>query len=382
MHLILDAVFNHASSDSLYFNRYARYPNAGACQSLSSPYRSWFEFTDANVPCTDADYVGWANVETLPVIDHSQTAVQDFFYNGTDNVLAHWYGLGASGWRFDVAPDPNFPHSWWVATRTRAKSYQKDGPLIGEIWNNASPWLAGDQFDSVMNYRFRRNLLGFARGPYNWVDDNDNGNDAIIPLTPSQFDIANRAVRDDYPPQATAAMLNLIDSHDTNRALYVLTELNDSGLVQAKERLRLAAIFQFTYIGAPMVFYGDEAGINAPSRGNGNNGPIGDPYTRAPYPWSDQPGDPSIYGPPDQGLIAFYTKLAQLRKASTALTSGSFQTLLTGDTQQPSTAPNTYAFARGSGNSAVIIALNNGSVSNTARIPVSAYFSDGMQIAR
>lgn len=119
-------------------------------------------------------------------------------------------------------------------TRQSAKSYKGDGPLIGEIWPNASQWLAGDQLDSTMNYRFRRNVTGFARGQYGWVDDNDNGNDSIIPLTPSQFDTANRAVRDDYPPQATAAMLNLIDSHDTNRALYVMTEEGDNGLVQAK----------------------------------------------------------------------------------------------------------------------------------------------------
>ena len=158
-----------------------------------------------------------------------------------------------------------------------------------------------------MNYRFRRNVTGFVRWPYNWVDDNDNGNDAIIPLTPSQFDTANRAVRDDYPPQATAAMLDLIDSHDTNRALYVMTELGDNGLVQAKQRLELAALFQFTYIGAPSVFYGDEVAINAPSLYSSSNGPVGDPYRRAPYPWTDQAGDPTVYGPPDQSVMAYTT---------------------------------------------------------------------------
>ena len=169
-----------------------------------------------------------------------------------------------------------YPKLFLARAAPLAKNYNANGPLIGEIWSNASQWLAGDQMDSVMNYRFRRNVTGFVRWPYNWVDTNDNGNDAIIPLTPSQFDTANRAVRDDYPPQATAAMLNLIDSHDTNRALYVMTELGDTGLVQAKQRLKLAALFQFTYIGAPTVFYGDEAAINAPSLANdGQNVPAG-----------------------------------------------------------------------------------------------------------
>jgi hypothetical protein len=153
-------------------------------------------------------------------------------------------------------------------------------------------------------------------------------------------------VRDDYPLQATFAMMNLIDSHDTNRALYVLTEQGDSGLTQAKQRLELAALFRFTYIGAPTVFYGDEAAINAPSRYNSSSGRVGDPYTRAPYPWTDQAGDPSIYGPPDQNVIAFYTKLGHIRKQYPALSSGTFVTLLTGDTQQANTAPNTYAYAR------------------------------------
>jgi glycosidase len=376
MHAILDGTFEDASSDSTYFNEYNKFATVGACQSLTSQWRSWFQFTDSNVPCTTSDYTGWDGFTSLPLVDPSQSAVQQFFFSGTpDNVMLHWYTAGASGWRFDSAP--NIPSYFWHALRPYAKSYNANGPLIGEIWPNASQWLAGDQMDSTMNYRFRRNVTGFVRWPYNWVDDNDNGNDAIIPLTPSQFDTANKAVRDDYPPQATAAMMDLIDSHDTNRALYVMTEEGDTGLVQAKQRLELAALFQFTYIGAPSVFYGDEGAINAPSLYSGSNGPVGDPYTRAPYPWTDQPGDPTVYGPPDTNVIAYYTALGHLRKQHTCLVSGTFVTLLTGDTQQPSAA-NTYSFARSiAGGETAIVALNNGSSNNTPVIPVGAYYPDG-----
>jgi glycosidase len=379
MRAIFDAVWNHASSDSAYFNEYSRFSSVGACQSLSSPYRTWFHFNPGNthVPCTPADYPGWAGHSTLPMFDHAQTAVQNFFYSGSRSVMRTWYDAGADGWRFDVAPDPNFPHAWWVGTRQFGKRYNPEGPLIGEIWSNASQWLAGDQMDSVMNYRFRRNVTGFVRWPHNWVDENDSGNDAIVPLTPSQFDTANRAVRDDYPPQSTAAMLNLIDSHDTNRALYVMTELGDTGLVQAKQRLKLAALFQFTYIGAPTVFYGDEAAINAPSRYSGAHGPKGDPYCRAPYPWTDQPGDPNLYGPPDQDVVAYYTALGHLRKQYPSLVGGTFVTLVTGDTQQPPAA-NTYAYARSiPGGETAIVALNNGSRTNLPVIPVGAYYPNG-----
>ena len=214
MQVILDGVFNHASSDGMYFDRYHRYASDGACESLSSTWRSWFHFNDNNVPCSTADYPGWFGFDSLPTFDHTNPAVKDFFYRGANNVTQYWYGQGANGWRFDVADDGNFPHAWWVDYRTFAKQYNLNGPLVGEIWPNASQWLAGDQMDSVMNYRFRKNVTGFVRNA-DWSDNNNNGTNYIPGLTPSQFDHALRAVRDDYPTQATAAMLNLLDSHDT-----------------------------------------------------------------------------------------------------------------------------------------------------------------------
>ncbi len=377
MQVILDGVFNHASSDGLYFDRYHRYQTDGACESLTSVWRSWFHFLDNNVPCNSSDYNGWFGFDSLPTFDHTNIAVQNFFYRAPGNVTQYWYNQGANGWRFDVADDGNFGHPWWNDYRTFAKSYNANGPLIGEIWPNASQWLAGDQMDSVMNYRFRKNITGFVRNA-DWSDDNNNGTNNIPGLTPSQFDHAIRAVRDDYPLQATAAMLNLLDSHDVNRALFVMTETGDTGLVQAKQRLKLAALFQFTYIGAPMVYYGDEVAINSPSLTSSANGPIGDPYTRPPYPWLDQAGDPNIYGPPDTNMQAFYTKLAHIRKMYQVLRQGNFVTLLTGDTQQQNTAPNTYAFARTmQGQAAVVVALNNGPATNQASIPMTGIYPDG-----
>ena len=383
MQVILDGVFNHASSDGMYFDRYDRIggtaPNIGACLSLQSEWRTWFNFTDSNVPCQSSDYIGWFGLDSLPTFNHGVDAVKDFFYRAPGNVTQNWYSQGASGWRFDVADDGNFPHSWWVDYRTHAKTYNSNGPLIGEVWPNASQWLAGDQMDAVMNYRFRKNITGFVRNA-EWHDDNNNGTNDIPGLTPSQFDNAIRAVRDDYPPQATAAMLNLLDSHDVNRALYVMTELGDTGLVEARQRLELAALFQFTYVGAPMVYYGDEVAVNSPSLASSGNGPIGDPYTRPPYPWLDQPGDPTIYGPPDTSVQSYYTTLAHLRKQYPVLRNGAFLSLLTGDTQESNTAPNTYAYARVLAGTTAVIAMNNGSSSNAASIPVASLFSDGTQL--
>jgi glycosidase len=379
MRLIFDGVFNHSSSDSRYFDRYHRYspPPEGGCESVSSVYRSWYSFFGSG-PCDGQSYEAWFGFDSLPVFQDGSADVRFFFYRDTnDSVTKHWFDRGAAGWRFDVANE--ISHNWWHDYRPFARGYKSDGPLIGEIWPDASQYLAGDQLDSVMNYRFRKNVLGFARG-FNWVDNDNNGSNPIVGLTPSQFDRALKSVREDYPAQATAAMLNLLDSHDTNRALYVLTLIGDSGLVEAKERLKLSALFQFTYPGAPMVYYGDEGALNSPALANGPNGPEDDPYNRAPYPWADEAGDQNVYGPIDNSVLSFYTTLAHLRKQFTSLREGSFETLLTGDTTAAGSDNNTYAFARVAGAEKAIVVLNNGSASNAASIGVASYFADGAQL--
>jgi glycosidase len=377
MRLIFDGVFNHSSSDSVYFDRYQRYASDGGCESLSSPFRSWYNFLNSNVPCTGADYESWFGFDSLAVFNEGGP-VRDFFYRApSDNVTKHWYDRGASGWRFDVANE--ISHNWWHEYRPYAKSYKSDGPLVGEIWEDASQFLAGDQLDSVMNYRFRKNVLGFARGA-GWSDNDNFGGNQIIGLTPSQFDRALRSVREDYPPQATAAMLNLLDSHDTNRSLFVLTLLGDAGTTEARQRLKLSALFQFTYPGAPMVYYGDEGALDSPALGSGVNGPEDDPYNRAPFPWEDEAGDQNVYGPVDASVRDFYTKLGHMRKQFASLREGSFETLLTGDTTAPNSDDNTYAFARVSGAERAVVVLNNGSVNNSASVPVAAHFADGTSL--
>jgi glycosidase len=233
MHLILDGVFDHASSDSRYFDRY---PGDGACESLASPFRSWFKFNTSNVPCGDRDYQSFAGFDTLPLFDQDNPDMRDFFYRGgVESVLGHWDSRGAYGWRFDVAFGTK--HAWWRHLRLYAESYATDGPLIGEVWDDASQYLVGDQLDSVMNYRFAHNVLAFVRTTAS--SDDVESSEAY---SPSELDHALAAEREDYPPAALSAMLNLIDSHDTNRALFMYTEPGDHGLTEAKEQQRLAAL--------------------------------------------------------------------------------------------------------------------------------------------
>ena len=127
-----------------------------------------------------------------------------------------------------------------------------------------------------------------------------------------------------------------------------------------------------------MVYYGDEAGINAPSlAANGSGLAEDDPYNRAPYPWADEAGNQNVYGPADTNLIAFYTTLGAIRKQHPALRTGDFQTVLTGDTTPSVTDNSTFSFARVLGGDKVIVALNNGATANTVTLPVGLYFTDG-----
>jgi glycosidase len=356
IHLILDGVFNHTSSDSRYFDRYDRYPEiVGACESPSSPFRDWYEITGNDVPCRN--YSGFANLDSLPTLNDANAGVRDFVYRGSDSVVRHWATRGADGWRLDVAHE--LSHAWWRDFRATVKGYAPDAPLIGEVTAgpvDATEYLFGDELDGVMNYRFRNIAIGFVRQT-SWTDSSGT----IPALRPSQAAHALQAILEDYPKQAAAVSFNMLDSHDTNRALFAVTELP---WIPA-QRLRLAALLQFTAFGAPMVYYGDEVAINAP----GKNG-FGDPYNRAPYPWPDVSGDVHTYGPPDIQTSIYYSQLGALRHQLPALRNGSLVTLFTN--------ANLYAFARVAPPAQpVVVVLNRGNSDATAAIPIRGLYPEG-----
>ncbi len=353
--LILDGVFNHTSSDSRYFDRFHRYPEVGACESASSPYRAWYHFTSTAAPCRGSDYASFFNLDTLPQLNHENAAVRDFMYRGPNSVVRHWAERGAAGWRLDAADQ--VPHDWWRDFRSTVRSYAPEAPLIGEVWPDASAYLLGNEFDSVMNYRFRRALIGFAR-----TEDFGDSQATLPVLDAAQFASALAAVREDYPPQATAAMLNLVDSHDTSRLFYELTQTGETTLDLAFQRMRVTSIVQFTYPGAPLVYYGDEAAIDAPSFG------APDPYNRAPYPWLDAGGDPSVYGPPSADAIAWYSRLATIRHEQPALRAGGIATLLA--------RGNVYAYVRtGAAAKPVLVAVNKGGSEAAVTLRAPGYAS-------
>jgi glycosidase len=215
-------------------------------------------------------------------------------------------------------------------------------PLVGEDTAgpaDASPYLLGNELDGVMNYRFRLAALGFAlTAPFT------DSSGTIRPLSAAQLDHSLKAMLADYPPAASAVSFNLVDSHDTNRVSFVAGE----------DGQRLAALLQFTSFGAPMLYYGDEAGIVAP----GKDG-FSDPYNRAPFPWDNV----------DESLLEYYAKLIAIRHSHPALRTGSLVTL--------SAKGDVYAFERiAPPDKPVMVVLNKGSKPATVSLPGNGLFDE------
>jgi glycosidase len=343
--VILDGVFNHMSSDSSRFDRYGRYPTVGACESASSPYRSWFIFRNANAPCGSADYESWFGFDSIPTLLKTNPAVQDYFVRGPNSITKRWLEAGAAGWRMDVSGDASFPDGYWEAFRQVVKSAHPNVLTISETWQKDSALLRavrGDRFDTSMNYRLRDAIIGLlSPNPFDPKGFGDSGRQ----LAPSEFASRLESIREDFPDAAFYSAMNLIDSHDTERALWTLTpgpdtraakEQNAANLAEGKQRLRLASLLQFTLPGAPTVYYGDEVGVTGDD----------DPDDRRTYPWAD------LGGSPDAALLSHYTGLAALRRAHASLTAGSFEVASVDDTA------GTVVLERRTGTERALVALN------------------------
>ncbi len=375
--IILDGVFNHTGSDSRYFDRYNRWDadgnpstlanTTGACETESSSYNGLYTFNAGTTgPCTGRtdgkqQYDSWWGYDTLPLLNENTAVKNLIFDHSNDNtpanhVIQYWYSQGADGWRFDVADEVG--HSFWQDFRTRVKNDDNlNGPLYSEVWYEATPWLLGDQLDATMNYRYRKAVLGFLIDS-TWTDNDNNGDQTMWALSPSEFDYVLNSIREDYPAESWYTMMNLMDSHDTNRALFVLREKSTS-LANAIAKLKLMAALQFTYPGAPTIYYGDEVGLGAQDYGGygtwGAGKTVGgitqdDPYNRAPYPWPDASGSlPS--GLPNTDLRDTYRILALTRNNYDVLRTGDVTTLAANNTTK------VYAYARTDSNGAPSCAI-------------------------
>ena len=376
--VILDGVFNHMSSDSPLFDRYGHYATVGACESVSSPYRTWFVFTNVAAgtgTCAgpagprSATYEGWFGFDSIPVLAKSQAAIQTSFLTAPDSIAKRWLRAGASGWRMDVSGDPSFPNGYWESFKSVVDAADPQALTISETWQKDSTLLRmirGDRLDTTMNYRLRDAVLALlAPQAFDSKGFADSGRE----ITVSEFAARLASIREDYADAAYYSLMNLLDSHDTERLLWTLTpgaetraakELNATNLAAGKHRVKLASLIQFTVPGAPTVYYGDEVGVTGDD----------DPDDRRTYPWAD------LGGQPDTNLLAHYTALADLRAAVPALRDGDFRILLADD------ATETVAYGRATGSHAAILVLNRSDAEREIRIPVGGAIPDGVALTR
>ncbi len=333
MRVIPDTSLNHVGSDSIYFDRFGNHAEQGAFESgrinPSSPYFDWFTF-DATQKDADKQYKGWVGVNDLPELNKASLAWRNFAYKNRDSVMKTWLDRGASGWRMDVAPW--VPDDFWREWRSEIKRHKPDALTISEAWFDCSKYLLGDMFDSTMNYIFRNAVLAYAAG--------GNASDLVGSL---------EAIREAYPPQAHAALMNLLSTHDAARALHQFGYHDETkgaaAIARAKQRLLLAVFLQMTYPGAPTIYYGDEVGVTGGD----------DPYNRATYPWEDEGGTP------DKALLAEFKKLTKLRQDHAILRRGKLLAPLHVD-------EHVIVFAREHEGRWALVAINNDAVAHEVEV--------------
>jgi len=254
--------------------------------------------------------------------------------NALLQIPPYWIGkLGIDGFRLDV---PNEVPLWfWREFRAACDKAKGDNFLIGELWGNAMPWLGPHCFHSTMNYKFCKDpvvkFIAMGQG------------------SASDFDAELAPGRNVYPIQATEVMMNLIDSHDTER--FITTAGNSA------DRLMLAALFQMTYIGIPQIYYGDEVGLRGGK----------DPDDRRTFPWDWESN-------PQRTLVHdFYRKAIAIRHDYPALRTGSFATVLT--------KGKVYSFVRSDEANRIVVVLNNELTPQTAELPLGSFgFADGASL--
>jgi len=327
LRVVLDGVFNHASRGFYYFNDILE-------NGPYSPWCDWFRIERWPLSAYDGDYpanyIGWYDNRALPVFNHDNPLVREYIMR----VGEYWLDFGIDGWRLDVPFEVKVP-GFWQEFRTRVKARNPEAYIVGEVWEDARPWLDGTQFDGVMNYLFCAPTIAFTAG--------DRVRRELVELPPyepypalsaSEYARKIEHLLALYPREIQQAQLNLLDSHDTARLRSIAG--GDSASVL------LATLLLMTFPGAPCIFYGDEVGLP---------GAI-DPDSRRVFPPESEW---------DRECLAAHEQLIALRNAHPALRTGDYRVVLAEGM--------TYAFARTSDSEQLLVTVNAGTETAIATIP-------------
>ncbi len=338
MRIIIDGVFNHTGCEFFAFQDILKH-------GRSSRYADWY-LIDRWRKDGSFQYKGWFNHKALPEFNRTKDNLVDPVREYVFHCTRRWMdplkngdsSKGIDGWRLDVAFC--VPQGFWRDWRRLVKSINPDAYLSAEIVTEAQDYLQGDQFDAVMNYMWMYPVVEYFAP-------------SAKPLDMSSFKKRLDTLRSAYPEEVTPVLQNLLDSHDVGRIASMLENPDEpkshwedyfhvSRVKQnpryvttrpgasAWRSLKQLVLFQMTYPGAPMLYYGTEVGMWGAN----------DPDNRQPMLWDDMEYEPERFTPagrnsqtarrPDKALLAFFKQAIRLRKDHAVFRRGSFQWVRTG----------------------------------------------------
>ena len=358
MRVILDGVFNHCGSFNKWMDRERIYEpqpeyEKGAYVSAQSPYRDFFHFFDEREEAWpyNKNYDGWWGHDTLPKLNYEDSpTLEEYILNIGKKWVSPPYN--ADGWRLDVAADLGYSneynHIFWENFRKAVKSANPQALILAEHYGDPGEWLQGDEWDSVMNYdAFMEPLTWFLTGMEKHSDERRTdlwGNADNFVNTMNHF------MASMLTPSLQVAM-NELSNHDHSRFLtrtnHIVGRVAQLGSKAAEEGINLAVMreavaVQMTWVGAPTVYYGDEAGVCG----------FTDPDSRRTYPWGQE----------NRELVEFYKEMIRIHKREKPLRTGSLKML--------SWSSNVLAYARFQEGEQIIVVLNNSKELKEVTIPV------------
>lgn len=319
--VILDGVFNHCGSFNKWMDRERIYENAqgyekGAYISGDSPYRDFFHFFNENAWPYNASYDGWWGHDTLPKLNYEASQrLCDYVLR----IAVKWVSppYNVDGWRLDVAADlghsSGFNHTFWKEFRLAVKRANPDAIIIAEHYGDPSSWLQGDEWDTVMNYdAFMEPVTWFLTGMQKHSDDfrHDMLGNADSFAEAMLWNSAR------LPAPSLSVSMNELSNHDHSRFLtrtnHVVGRVADKGPEAANRGvnmavMREAVLIQMTWVGAPTVYYGDEAGVCG----------FTDPDNRRTYPWGHE----------DMELVNYHRDVIKMHKENEEFLQGSLRIL-------------------------------------------------------
>ena len=317
MKIILDGVFNHCGSFNKWLDKERIYEQSedyekGAYVSADSPYRSFFRFNNEHEWPYNEFYEGWWGHNTLPKLNYEQSPeLKEYILNIGRKWVREPYNV--DGWRLDVAADLGFTeeynHKFWKEFRAAVKAERPDALILAEHYGDTSRWLGGDEWDTVMNYdAFMEPITWFLTGMEKHSDSrrDDLYGNAEAFKNSMIYNMAH------MPGPSLQTAMNELSNHDhsrfltrTNRRVGRMNTLGSDAASQGIDKgvMREAVVMQMTWVGAPTVYYGDEAGVCG----------FTDPDNRRTYPW----------GKEDQELLSFHKEAICIHKDNPVLTYGS-----------------------------------------------------------